>query len=138
MILLYRVFRRLYERKGDPILYDSFKCMNLSIFCFWPRRRQKYISGVFKIVPGFFSKKIFYFFSPFKTCFSCLISKNKKGSWPFIYYFYISYRKLRSFIITFVYLFFLYRCAYYFSIGLITNYYSLVTYSLVTYSLLIY
>ena len=64
MVLLYRVLEGVYEKKGDLILYDSFKYMNLSIFCFWPRRRQKYISGFFKIVPGLFSKKSLYFFPP--------------------------------------------------------------------------
>jgi hypothetical protein len=64
IVLLYRVLEGVYEKKGDPILYDSFKYMNLSIFCFWPRRRQRVFSGFFKIVPGFFLKKSLYFFPP--------------------------------------------------------------------------
>jgi hypothetical protein len=64
IVLLYRVLEGVYEKKGDLILYDSFKYMNLSIFCFWPRRRQRVFSGFFKIVPGLFSKKSFYFFPP--------------------------------------------------------------------------
>jgi hypothetical protein len=66
MVLLYRVFKGVYEKKGDPILYDSFKFMNLSIFCFWPRRRICMYFALSKIVPGLFSKKIFYF-STFKN-----------------------------------------------------------------------
>jgi hypothetical protein len=66
MILLYRVLKGVYEKKGDSILYDSFKYMNLFIICFWPRRRQSLFPGLFKIVPGFFSKKIFLFFPPLK------------------------------------------------------------------------
>jgi hypothetical protein len=65
MILLYRVLKGVYEKKGDSILYDSFKYMNLSIICFWPRRRQKRFFALFKIVPGFFSKKSLYFLPPF-------------------------------------------------------------------------
>ena len=77
MILLYRVLKEVYEKKWDPILYDSFKYMNLSIICFWPRRRLCMFFRLFKIVPGFFSKKIFLFFTPKNNLFFLQKPKGK-------------------------------------------------------------
>jgi hypothetical protein len=61
MVLLYRVFRGVYEKIICLVLYGIAKYMNLSIICFWPRRRKRVFFRLFKIVPGLFSKKSFIF-----------------------------------------------------------------------------
>jgi hypothetical protein len=65
MVLLYRVFRGVYEKIVYLVLYGIAKYMNLSIICFWPRRRKRWFFGIFKIVSYFFSRKILYFFPLF-------------------------------------------------------------------------
>ena len=98
MVLLYRVFRGVYEKIVCRILYGIAKYMNLFIICFWPRRRKRWFFDTFKIVPGFFSKKILYFFPPSKLVFYQLKPRTIQGKTFYIFIFIYFYRILGSYI----------------------------------------